>query len=135
MEDDNDDDTLTFTRAVTTRSGRAVRVKYFPQGLHTTSELKQSTLLRLLFSTSPPPLLPPLNNVHFFRTASHFANAFASVVWETTKMKGEIKTIRQYVLNKQDFQLPQHFGQVGFEKKTLVTLFLVTPLRGLLTTS
>ena len=28
-EEDDDDDSLTFTRAVTTRSGRAVRVKFF----------------------------------------------------------------------------------------------------------
>ena len=29
VEEDNDDDSLTFMRAVTTRSGRAVRVKFF----------------------------------------------------------------------------------------------------------
>ena len=29
VEEDDDDDSLTFMRAVTTRSGRAVRVKFF----------------------------------------------------------------------------------------------------------
>ena len=32
VEEDDDDDSLTFMRAVTTRSGRAVRVKFFSVG-------------------------------------------------------------------------------------------------------
>ena len=31
MESDNDDDTLTFLRAVTTRSGKAVQLRYFSE--------------------------------------------------------------------------------------------------------